>query len=289
MKLLHSIAVTLALAPSIAAAEEECSYWKKGMCAMSLSNIVMDMTDLDMPPEVDDVKSILSDGHSFMDECNACIEDAQREALCETIDFVVGRMEDSLTTDINFDKRSCKEDGIIGSIVDAIPTPWLASEKELVDKTAQSLVKLGLSADVAATSAAASVAVMKAEGGPAVMSRSGVKTQNVSAQSFTVNLNVGLSSVVEHRGKAHLSMDGAVPVARITGKFKVAGSTVGSYDETLRGDIKVPLKGINVGIYKIGPYLQLKPDHIKICIEQVVNMPWPIGKQRDEYCQKIYW
>ena len=125
MKITETFAVILFCLPVAAFAQQSsvdttCSFFRKARCATSLASLVSDITDLTVPPSAGDVKDVLINGYGFLEQCKSCLYDYQTNLICDTIDSVIDKAEETLKMEINFDVDSCKKDGIVGSIEDII-------------------------------------------------------------------------------------------------------------------------------------------------------------------------
>lgn len=120
---LFSLLIT-ALSPSIALAQgvtpaDSCGFFKQAQCALYLTTILSDVTSI-VSPSYDEVKAIIVNVHSFLQECGSCMYESQLSILCETVDNVVDQAGELFGIDIDFDVKKCKE----GEVIDAIGNPF---------------------------------------------------------------------------------------------------------------------------------------------------------------------
>lgn len=134
MKIIQTFAVILFGLPVAAFAQQSCSFFQKARCTTSLAFLVSDITDLTLPPSAGDVKDVLINGYGFLEQCKSCLYEYQTTLICDTIDSVIDKAEETLKTEINFDVDSCKKDGIVGSIediIDIFPSSFLPTSEEM--------------------------------------------------------------------------------------------------------------------------------------------------------------
>jgi hypothetical protein len=258
--------------------QDSCDFWKKAQCTWAATLLVQEITDLPIPPSMEELKAVLVNGNAFFENCKECIYENQTTLICMAVDRVVAEASEALNIDIDFDVELCKKEGVVGAVKESlgmIGSLMTFTEEDIIDGTAKALADFGIDQSEARSIAVENLSLVSS----AIVN---------PIKDGCVKLDFDFFKIVGHEGSVCGELEGPNSSVTVKGKFSVFGNTIVRYNERFDKNRNYCISAFNAGVYNIKPCVQVNTERrrVKICVEQSICGFWGCNKI-SELCQDV--